>query len=351
MLKKFNSKKENRRTFFKRAIKVLTILMVFLILLITCTSIYEFIASSSAKEDYPPPGKLINVGKYNLHLHKQGQGAPTIIFESGSGAPSSYWKEIAEKLSPNATVITYDRAGYSWSDEHVTERTGENIVEELHTALEKADMEKPYILVGHSIGGLYTRLFAQNYSSDVAGMVLLDARSENFSKRSDYLLEEAGLNPESFGTTPVNLVKALKTTGLLRIFKKPILGTYFNNEEELDQAVNLMFTTKMQNAIQEENEKLYLVEEQVQNQELDNIPLTVIAKGIRSDLTGMGLSKAASEKYEDIWREEQEKLASLSSNSKFLVAMKSGHDIAINEPQLVVNEINEMIARVKNNHN
>ncbi|MFT4414239.1 alpha/beta fold hydrolase [Fredinandcohnia humi] len=339
-----------KRNFFSKFLFGARIFLIILLLLLGASFTYEKIMQSKAQEQYPPPGKLVDVGGYDLHILQQGTGSPTIIFETGSGAPSTYWKNIVSELPSNVTVITYDRAGYNWSDKHVTKRTGENIVKELHTALDKLDLKEPYIFVGHSIGGLYTRLYAKMYPSEVAGMMLLDARSENFGEKSDQILVDAGVDPATFGTTPVGLIKALRTTGLLRVFKEPIFGNYYESKEEVNEAINLMFTTKFLNAMKEENELLYLVEENLKDQHLGNIPLTVVAKGVPSDLTTMGLSKEASTLYEDIWMEEQQSLAGLSSNSKFLIADKSGHDIAIDEPELVLKELEDLIERVENNN-
>lgn len=124
-----------------------------MLLLIGAAFLYEWFASSQAKKDFPPPGTLVQVGGYQLHIHKQGNGSPTILMEAGSGETSLSWRDIPAELAQHATVVTYDRAGYAWSESAPTERTGANIVKDLHAALEKENIRGPYVMVGHSLGG------------------------------------------------------------------------------------------------------------------------------------------------------------------------------------------------------
>lgn len=141
--------KQRRQTWTRIVFLIISCLLLFVI----SGFVYEWIASKKDKSQYPPPGELVDAGGYRLHIRKLGNGSPTILLESGSGESSLSWRDIPEKLSSFATVVSYDRAGYAWSEEANTPRTGENIVRELHTALKNADIRPPYILVGHSLGG------------------------------------------------------------------------------------------------------------------------------------------------------------------------------------------------------
>lgn len=311
------------------------------------TFLYEKFSSSKAKERYPHPGIMADAGGYKLHLVKKGSGSPTLLFESGTGAPASYWKKVVSKLPDDVTVVTYDRAGYGWSGKHVTKRTGNNIAAELHTALKNAKIEGPYILIGHSMGGMYARQFQKQFEDEVTGMMLLDARSEDFAKRTNPILLKAGKDPETFGSPPVALMKAMKSSGLLRVFKQPLLGGLYDSERELNEAVNIHMTDKYFDALAAESNGEKSTEAALQGQKAGSIPLTVISKGIRQDLTKLGLSEKDSNRFEDIWDEEQKKLAELSPDSKWLKAKKSGHDIALDEPGLVADELIELIERVR----
>jgi pimeloyl-ACP methyl ester carboxylesterase len=120
-------------------------------------------------------GKMIDVGGHRLYIECSGSGAPAVILQPGLGASSSSWASIAPRIAATATVCTYDRAGHGRSDE-AGSQDGIALATDLHTLLERAGIPGPYLLVGHSSGGPYVRVFAAQYPDEVAGMVLLDAQ-------------------------------------------------------------------------------------------------------------------------------------------------------------------------------
>ncbi|MFD2445532.1 alpha/beta fold hydrolase [Bacillus sp. CGMCC 1.16607] len=319
-----------------------------LIIFLIGSFINELVASSKVEENYPVPGTLVEAGGSKLHVLKQGSGSPTIVFESGQGATSMYWRKVVSQLPSNVTVVTYDRAGYGWSEKHVSKRTGENIAKELHTALENAQIGGPYIFVAHSIGGMYSRIFAKEYKGEMFGMMFLDSPSENFLKQIDKIIKNAGFDPKSFGTAPTGTLKFLKTSGLLRVFKGPILGSYYDTEKEINEAVNITMTPQYYDAIKAETLEEPKLAKALQNQTLGDIPITVISKGKAEDFTELGLSEKDNKTLQELWNKEQKWLATLSTDSEILVAENSGHNIPIDEPDLVITEINKLIKRVQN---
>ena len=125
--------------------------------------------------DSPPPGQLIDVGGHRLHLHCTGSGSPTVVLEPGGGESSSALSWIAPAVSRDTTVCVYDRAGRGWSDPAEGPQDGNRIAADLHTLLQRAHIPGPYVLAGHSFGGLYIQSFAAQFPDQVAGMVLLDS--------------------------------------------------------------------------------------------------------------------------------------------------------------------------------
>jgi pimeloyl-ACP methyl ester carboxylesterase len=109
---------------------------------------------------YPPSGKLVDIGGYQLHLNTSGQGNITVICDAGLSGTSLGWSLVQPEVSKFARVCSYDRAGYSWSDPSPLERTSNNIARELYVLLKKANIPGPYILVGHSFGGANVLIFA-----------------------------------------------------------------------------------------------------------------------------------------------------------------------------------------------
>jgi len=144
---------------------------------------YQTIATAIDQRSYPPPGQLVDVGGYRLHINCMGQGSPTVILESGLANMSADWANVQPLVAEGTRVCAYDRAGIAWSDPGPQPRDPRQIADELHTLLGKAGIAGPYVLVGHSFGGLYVRMYAARYTSEVVGMVLIDASHPDMWQR------------------------------------------------------------------------------------------------------------------------------------------------------------------------
>ena len=128
---------------------------------------------------YPMPGRLIDVGGHRLHLNCTGSGSPTVVLEAGGGEMSSNLGWITPAVARNTKVCVYDRAGRGWSEPADTPQDGVHIATDLHTLLHRAGVPGPYVLAGHSFGGLYVLTFAARYPDEVAGLVLVDSTAPN----------------------------------------------------------------------------------------------------------------------------------------------------------------------------
>ncbi|OAI15340.1 MULTISPECIES: alpha/beta hydrolase [Methylomonas] len=149
--------------------------LVLLTALLLTGSIYQHFAVKADLEKYPAPGQMVEVDGHPFHIDCTGSGPLTVILEGGAGASSLAWAWIQPEVAKSAKVCSYDRAGYSWSAPSELPMDAINTSRQLHSLLSAANLPGPYILVGHSIGGAYVRMFAANYSQDVAGLVLVDA--------------------------------------------------------------------------------------------------------------------------------------------------------------------------------
>lgn len=137
--------------------------------------LYQTIGETSDRQTQAP-GRLIDVGGHRLHMICEGAGSPVVLLESGLGETAAYWKWIAPEIARDTTVCTYDRAGRGWSDAAGLPQDGTQVAADLHSLLHRAGQSGPFVLVGHSSGAQYVRIFAGRYPEELAGMVLLDGQ-------------------------------------------------------------------------------------------------------------------------------------------------------------------------------
>ena len=153
-----------------------TLIWIFVVLLLGAAAgaVYQKLGLRRDRKRHPAPGRFVDLGTHRLHLLEQGQGSPAIILEAGLMSTVLSWSAIQSALAQSYRVVSYDRAGLGWSDLGPMPRTADRMVDELHTLLERAAIPAPYVLVGHSFGGLTMPLFAARYRQETAGVVLVD---------------------------------------------------------------------------------------------------------------------------------------------------------------------------------
>lgn len=306
----------------------------------------------------PPPGKLIDVGGWRLHLNCTGAinaSQPTVILEAGKGDFSVEWALVQPGVSKFARVCSYDRAGDGWSEMGPYPRTFRQIVYELHTLLERAGVKPPFVLAAHSYGGWLVRSYAIAYPSEVAGMVLADAGMDNPVR----LLGDGKLGRSSDLATNRE-IPAVKTSNPLRVSDIPpaALSRMKAGMPEAVATANDPPRDKLPADAQRmrtwalgqlghvaaavnpfENEELALLRADRQKTEfpLGDKPLIVLTRG-RSEDTGPD-----GKEFEAEHRREHTALARMSRKGKLVVAARSGHHIQLEEPDLVIKAIREVV--------
>ena len=149
-------------------------LIVLIIVLGLLGMTYQAAATKSEQNRYPPPGQRVDIGGYKLHMYCLGAGSPTVILDSANMGTVSNWAWIQPEIGKATRVCAYDRADSGWSDLSPQPNDTRQNAEALHILLNNADISGPYILVGHSFGGLYVRMFAEMYPDEIAGMVFIE---------------------------------------------------------------------------------------------------------------------------------------------------------------------------------
>src|ERR671917_686251 len=158
-------------------------LVVGLLALAVIGAIYQVVATQIDQRTYPPPSEMVNVNGHLMHINCMGEGGPTVILEAANLGMSAHWVRVQQQLAQTTRVCAYDRAGMGWSEPGPEPRDARQISSELHTLLKGADSEGPYVLVGHSYGGLYARMYAARYPNQVAGVALVDSsHPEQFTR-------------------------------------------------------------------------------------------------------------------------------------------------------------------------
>ncbi len=137
---------------------------------------YQTIRDSIDRRLHVAPGQLVDVGGHRLHLNCAGSGTPIVILESGLGETAAYWASISTAVAHDTQVCVHDRAGRGWSDPAAVAQDGVAVATDLHILLDRGQVPGPFVLVGHSTGAQYVRVFAGRYPEQVAGMVLLDGQ-------------------------------------------------------------------------------------------------------------------------------------------------------------------------------
>lgn len=258
--------------------------------------------------------KKVDVGGRNLAMKLQGEGSPTVLIEAGMGngpTQNDTWKAIVDAVAKVTRVCVYDRAGLGASDPlpAKTPRSGVDIARDLHRMLDKADVRGPYVLAGHSIGGLYVRVFANEYPREVAGMVLVD------STHPDQEAQWLAAMPKASENEPAPVTAARK-------FLAARLSSSAANPDQLDYPLCTADVRKAQS--------------------LGNTPLVILTHNPKWKMVP-DLPDDVLGKMEDATQRLQAGLTKLSTHSKHRIAAKAGHNIPQEDPQLVIDAILEMV--------
>jgi pimeloyl-ACP methyl ester carboxylesterase len=310
-------------------------------------ALYQYISTKYENYQYPPIGKMIDVGGYKLHINDKGSGGPTVILDAGIGCNSLDWALVQPEIAKFARVCSIDRAGSAWSEASSKPRTSEVIVDEMRTLLKKSNIPGPYILVGHSFGGLNAQLYANKYPNEVAGVVLVDSAHEDQLQRlpQDPNNKQAALLKQKvllltlsrFGV--VRLLHSLpQAKKQVEIFPENIRSLYFSQKQQ----------TKHLKTMLEESENLEESLNQLKQAEnkIRNKPLIVISAGKAPTPQEVGLSQEDTDKMTSAWRELQKDLASKSTKSHHIIAEDSGHMIPQHQPKIIVDAVQSMVNEI-----
>ena len=300
------------------------------------------LAKARLKKLSPPPAQMIDIGGYRLHMHVEGSGGPTVVLDAGAGGLGLSWELVRPALAKVTRVVVYDRAGLGWSDPSPYPRDAYTMAVELHTMLKNANIPGPYLLAGHSLGGVVARQFAAKYPGEVAGLVMVDSAHEQQIRH--------------FPEPIVKMIDSMKgMMGIMRWMSKfgvfalrPGLISIGDNgklSEELSAQMRAVMAASESHAgaLIAETVQVYSAQTQPVSS-LGDLPLTVISHGqLDANAVPASLGQQVREDYERAWQELQGELTSLSTRGRRIVAEGSGHNILYDQPEIVIESILDLI--------
>ena len=291
---------------------------------------YESAAEAADARAYPPPGQMVDVGGYRLHISCVGTGSPTVVIEAGQGDWSASWSNAVQPEAARTTrICTYDRAGYGWSEPGPLPRTAEHIAQELHRLLHTAGVPGPYVLAGHSLGGLPVRVFAHAYAAEVAGVVLIDSMHPRQAKPSAAARSPQPAAPAS----RLSLFTLPARISVLRLLAGPLdLKGGFSPEVANAYVAYTVTPRHLQTTLDEGRGMPDSLAQASAITSLGAVPLIVLSRG---------------QDQEQAWQEMQTDLLTLSSNSQQLIADGSGHTIHLDQPAAAVKAIVTMVEHIR----
>ncbi len=276
---------------------------------------YQAIGAATDASTVSMPGRLVDVGGHRLHLSCTGSGSPTVVVEAGGGAMAANLGWVAPAVAHDTTTCVYDRAGRGWSEDADAPQDALAISTDLHTLLQRAGVPGPYVIAGHSFGGLYALTFAARYPGEVAGMVLIDSTAPHY--------DAAGTVPDPAASDAYDLLgraaalaSSVSRVGLGRLYATLTVADLPARERDELRAGTARPGT-LRSTIEEYARANDSMAQAASLHSFGDKPLMVLSAGVGS---------AAD------WPQKQERLATLSTDSVHRVVAGASHEALVGDP-------------------
>ncbi len=292
---------------------------------------YETVREHLDASAYPMPGQMVDVGGHKLHIHCTGSGSPTVVLQPGGGDMSSAMGWIAPAVAKHTRVCVYDSAGRGWSEPSDTTQDGAQMMTDLHTVLHRAHVPGPYVLAGHSFGGLYVRIYAAQYPNEVAGMVLIDSTGAHLP---------ASTSAQSWGPDDILARASVLASTSARLGVGRFFGLGYGSlpPQSADEVqAKLATSASLRSTVDEFLQASASEHEAASLTDFGDKPLVVLTAGAGSDAA---------------WMAAQNKTVTLSTNSVHRVVQGASHpDLILKQADAAVTAqaINDVVSSVRSN--
>jgi pimeloyl-ACP methyl ester carboxylesterase len=288
------------------------------------------------------PGQRYDIGRYSMHLYCTGEGSPTVVLSSGLGDDFTSWAKVQPVLSRQTRVCSYDRAGFGWSQSRPGVQDANAISSQLHQLIEAAAIERPFVLVGHSISGIYLRSYAAHYPAGLAGLVFVD-----------------GATPLQDDRIPKELVTIQEDQRRRMPWQKLLMALGWYRLQGVCTAIPPGFEAyspwikadscipSQMDAIENElDAERASGEETVHAGPFGNLPVLILSRDPKVLPSNWPAPVAKANSV--IWNQMQEEAKGLSTQSRRIIAKGSDHYIQDDRPDLVNRQIASFVAMIRN---
>ena len=330
----------------RRAVKIMGAVALGVLAVFTIIAGWSFCETRRRHHDAPPPGQFFVVNGKQLHIECTGQGSPAVVLESASSAAWSEWRLVQPQLSQVTRVCSYDRPGHGWSPTSGDTRDAEGIVRDLHGLLDTAGVRRPFVLVGHSAGGLYVREYAYEYPNEIAGVALIESSSP---RQLDELPgSRASYEEDKRDARGLELWKdrARVWSGWDRLVgncsvspSKTVQGEWVAQYAAMACRPGYVGTDEIELPYFETSSK-----ESARLKSFGSIPLLVVSQDITFDVDDESPRERA---QQPVWEREQEEEKTLSPRSWRVIAKNSGHMVPRERPDVIVREVARLVTYLR----
>ncbi|MBC7982397.1 MAG: alpha/beta hydrolase [Candidatus Obscuribacterales bacterium] len=300
----------------------------------------ELLLSFRAKQLYPAQGRLVDIGGRVMQIDCRGSGSPVVVLESGGDMLGSLsWTPVHDDLARITRTCAYSRAGIMWSDANPHALTADAAARDLHLALTAAAEKPPYVLVGHSRGGVYNMIFNGLYGNDVAGLVFVDPSHPDQEQRAI----QAGFGaerPVSFG---FRVGVALRWTGVARLFSEKCALPYA--PQEMNRSCGAYFPHSLKGYLNERGATAAVRDDALRFRNFGDRPVIVLSSQLRqsSDTQHSPELAAQQSRSLELWGQLHTEIASWSTRGERRIIPDSHHGLQWSHPAAVVAAVRDVM--------